>query len=163
MPQKIKVGMAQMSLAERGDQIETQALGSCVAIILYDPYAKIGGMAHPMLPDIYCAKESSRSNKAKFVNTAAEELLKVMIQRGAQKKFIKAKLAGGANMFPDITREDSDNIGWRNVEAARQKLRELEIVVAAEDVGGHMGRTVVLDVETGILKVRMMTRGEKEI
>ena len=78
-----------------------------------------------------------------------------------KKDLIRAKLAGGANMFPDISR--SDHIGKRNVDAAKKALTELRIPLIAEDTGGTYGRTIVLDTATGKLKVRSLARGEKEI
>lgn len=163
MSEKIRVGMAKLAVAKGPIEIETQALGSCVGIVLYDPYAKIGGISHAMLPDVNCAKESSRDNTGKFVNTAIEILISKMIKKGANKKFIQAKLAGGANMFPDISTEGAMHIGKRNTEAARKMLEELGIEIIAEDIGGSFGRTITLNTETGKLRVRSLSLGVREI
>lgn len=159
----MRVAMAQLAVAKSPDFIETQALGSCVGIVLYEPYAKVGGIAHAMLPDVNFAKESSRGNPAKFVNTAIEQLLNTMIEQGANKKYIKAKLAGGANMFPDITREDTMHIGKRNSDAAKEYLDKMKISIVAEETGGSVGRTITLDTDTGKLRVRSIAQGEREI
>jgi len=159
----IRVAMAQFSIAKKPDCLETQALGSCVGIALYDPYVKVGGLSHAMLPDINEAKESSRSNPGKFVNSSIDELLELMMKEGAGKAHIKAKLTGGANMFPDITRQDMMHVGRRNVEAAKNKLSEMKIAIIAEDTGGSIGRTITLDTNTGRLKVRSIAQGEREI
>lgn len=159
----IRVCMAQVGVAKNPDLIETQALGSCVGVALYDPYAYVGGIAHAMLPDALDAKESSREKLEKFVNTAIEVLLEKMEELGAKRKFIKAKLAGGANMFPNISSNANMPIGERNTSAARIKLSELGIPIEAEDIGGSFGRTIILDTSTGKLKVRSATLGEKEI
>jgi chemotaxis protein CheD len=159
----IRVGMAQFAVAKNPSFLETQSLGSCVGVALYEPQHKIGGMAHPMLSDIRFAKESSRTNLGKFVNTAIEELIKEMIRQGARKEYIEAKLAGGANMFPDIPKQDVMHIGRRNVEAAKEKLEELGIPIIAEETGGSVGRTISLDTTTGKLRVRTAMLGEREI
>lgn len=163
MAESIRVSMAHLAVAKAPDKIETQALGSCVGVVLYDPYAKVGGISHAMLPDVNDAKEGSRGNLAKFVNTALEMLLSKMIDAGANPKYVKAKLAGGANMFPDISKENSPHIGRRNTDAARMYLTKVKIPIVAEDVGGSCGRTIVLDTVTGKLKVRTIAHGEKEI
>lgn len=163
MAQKIHVSMAEFAVGKGDDLIETQALGSCVGVVLYEPYKKIGGISHAMLPSITEAKESSRSNLAKFVDTGIVGLINEMIKQGAMKKYIRAKLAGGANMFPDITNSKSIHIGKRNTEAAKKKLAELEIPITAEETGGSYGRTIILDVSTGKLKVKTFNFGEKEI
>lgn len=159
----IRVGISQLSIAKSPDSLETQALGSCVAVVLYDSCAKIGGLAHTMLPDQSSAKKSSRDDLAKFVDTATEELLRIMIKNGARKDLIKAKLVGGANMFPDIAVPDKLHIGKRNSDTAKMKLEELGIKLVAEDTGGSLGRTVILDTATGDLLVRTIRFGEKII
>jgi len=155
--------MAQLAVTKSPDRIETQALGSCIGIVLYEPFKKIGGLSHAMLPDMNDVKEDSRTNPAKFVNTAIEKLLKEMTKEGANKMLIEAKLVGGANMFPDISKEASLHIGRRNADAAKDYLNKAGISVIAEDVGGSRGRTISLDTETGRLKVRTVAQGEAEI
>lgn len=163
MAETICVHMAQLAVAKIPDKIETQALGSCVGIVLYDSYTKIGGLAHTMLPEREVVKKSSQINLAKFADTATEELVKKMISEGAKKRFINAKLAGGADMFPEISKQGLTHIGKRNIDAAKAKLKELNIPIIAEDIGGTFGRTITLDTVTGKLKVRSIARGEKEI
>lgn len=159
----IRVGMAQFATAKSPDILETQALGSCVGIVLYESYVKVGGLSHAMLPDIEFAKESSRSNPGKFVNSAMDGLMEEMFSKGAKKQFIKAKIVGGANMFPGIIRQDIIHVGRRNIETAKKKLEELGIPIIAEDTGGHIGRTISLDTSTGVLRVRTAMQGESEI
>ena len=158
----IRVGMAQLAVAKSPDKLETQALGSCVGTVLYDATTKIGGLSHAMLSDINDAKSSSRSNLAKFVNTAIEQLLSKMIELGARKRNIKARLAGGANMFPEI-KVDVLHIGQRNTNTARACLEKAKIPIIAEEIGGNFGRTINLDTETGVLHVRTIAHGEKDI
>ncbi|MDD5773905.1 MAG: chemotaxis protein CheD [bacterium] len=159
----IRVNMAQLAVVKSPDNIETRALGSCVGIVLYENYAKLGGLAHAMLPDGNNMKESLRNNPAKFVNSSIDMLLTQIIKLGADKRFIKAKIAGGANMFPNIIRDNSLSIGKRNVDAAKKKLKELEIPLIAEETGGSIGRTIILDTSTGKLKIRSIVHGVKEI
>ena len=69
----IKVGMADLKVAKAPDILTTLGLGSCVGIALYDNVAKIGGLAHIMLPDSTQIKNNS--NVAKFADTAIEQLI----------------------------------------------------------------------------------------
>ena len=158
-----RVGIAQLAVVKSPDRIEAQALGSCVAVVFYEPFAKIGGVAHAMLPDIKYAKKSSQGNMAKFVDSAIDILLKSMLDSGAKKPFIEAKLAGGANMFPDVTIDDSMQVGRRNSESAKRCLEKTGIPIIAEDLGGTFGRTVILDTETGKLEVRTIAHGTRHI
>ena len=147
MSEVIKVGMADLNLCRDPDIITTLGLGSCIGIALYDPSTKIGGLAHIMLPD--STKMRNNSNIAKFADTGIEELLNWMIKAGAVKSRLVAKIAGGAKMFEVSGLSDIGNVGQRNAEASRAKLKQLGIRLIAEDTGLNYGRTVELHCDNG--------------
>ena len=147
MSEVIKVGMADLNLCRDPDIITTLGLGSCIGIALYDPSTKIGGLAHIMLPD--STKMRNNSNIAKFADTGIEELLNRMIKAGAVKSRLVAKIAGGAKMFEVSGLSDIGNVGQRNAEASRAKLKKLGIRLIAEDTGLNYGRTVELHCDNG--------------
>lgn len=147
MSEVIKVGMADLNLCRDPDIITTLGLGSCIGIALYDPSTKIGGLAHIMLPD--STKMRNNSNIAKFADTGIEELLNRMIKAGAVKSRLVAKIAGGAKMFEVSGLSDIGNVGQRNAEASRAKLKQLGIRLIAEDTGLNYGRTVELHCDSG--------------
>ena len=147
MIEVIKVGMADLNLCRDPDIITTLGLGSCIGIALYDPSTKIGGLAHIMLPD--STKMRNNSNIAKFADTGIEELLNRMIKAGAVKSRLVAKIAGGAKMFEVSGLSDIGNVGQRNAEASRAKLKQLGIRLIAEDTGLNYGRTVELHCDNG--------------
>lgn len=162
MSKTICVGVAQFAVVVRPDKIETQALGSCVGVVLYDDISGVAGLLHAMLPDIGDATKKSHSNFPKFVNSGIESLLEQMIKKGAKKVSIKAKIIGGANMFPEIARATS-HIGQKNIESARETLANWGVKVVSEDVGGNVGRSVCFDTVTNVLKVRTVFGKEKEV
>lgn len=147
MSEVIKVGMADLNLCRDPDIITTLGLGSCIGIALYDLSTKIGGLAHIMLPD--STKMRNNSNIAKFADTGIEELLNRMIKAGAVKSRLVAKIAGGAKMFEVSGLSDIGNVGQRNAEASRAKLKQLGIRLIAEDTGLNYGRTVELHCDNG--------------
>ena len=147
MSEVIKVGMADLNLCRDPDIITTLGLGSCIGIALYDPSTKISGLAHIMLPD--STKMRNNSNIAKFADTGIEELLNRMIKAGAVKSRLVAKIAGGAKMFEVSGLSDIGNVGQRNAEASRAKLKQLGIRLIAEDTGLNYGRTVELHCDNG--------------
>lgn len=157
----IKVGMADLNTCKYPDSITTLGLGSCVGIVLYDPVTKIGGLAHAMLPDSKLI--NNNQNIAKFVDTGLNKLLEDMIQLGAKRYKIRAKLAGGAQMFKFDTTNDLMKIGQRNAEAAKLALKELRIPLVAEDTGENYGRTIELDTATGDLLIKSIGKGKKVI
>ncbi len=158
----IKVGMADLNVATNPSVLTTLGLGSCIGIALYDSTTKIAGLAHIMLPDSTQIKNNS--NIAKFADTATVQLLAQMIKIGANRRYIKAKLAGGAQMFTfsDQT-SDMMRIGARNAQAAQEILRKLGIMIVAQDTGKNYGRTIELYTEDGRLRIKTIGHGIKEI
>ena len=148
----IKVGMADLNICKAPDMITTLGLGSCIGIAVYDPVTKIGGLAHIMLPD--STQMRNNSNVAKFADTGLEELYRRMMKAGAARVGLKAKIAGGAQMFAFNANNDMLRVGDRNVEAVKKKLAQLGIPVIAQDTGKNFGRTIEFYPETGELLIR---------
>ncbi len=158
----ILVGMADLNVARSPDTLVTLGLGSCVGLILYDADKKFGGMAHIMLPTRPAGTESK--NKAKFADTAIEELRSRLFGMGASNKNLMAKMAGGAHMFSFSESSDILKVGLRNAEMCREILRDMRIPLVAEDTGGNCGRTIEFCCETFALKIRVASaNAEKTI
>lgn len=157
----IKVRMADLNVTRYPGVLTTLGLGSCVGIALYDPLTKIGGLAHIMLPDSTQIKNNS--NIAKFADTATVKLIEEMIQIGAKKDRIVAKLAGGAQMFSFNQSSDLMRVGVRNVTASQNILNSLGIPILASDTGENYGRTIELYTEDGRLVIKTIGHGIKQI
>lgn len=157
----IKVGMADLNVALSPDKLRTTGLGSCVGVVLYDRVKKVAGMAHVMLPSSQLAKNNS--NPAKFADTAIPLLIKNMEELGASRYRFIAKMAGGAQMFSFSTGGDAMRIGERNVKACKEILERENITIVAEDTGGNFGRTIEVDADTGILTIKTVNQGVKEV
>lgn len=161
MPELIKVGMADLKAGKSPDSIISYGLGSCVGIALYDAQAKVGGLAHIMLPDSTQARATD--NQAKFADTALPLLLDQILRLGAVRSRITAKIAGGSQMFSFVQATDIMRIGDRNAEAVRAVLKSLSIRLLVEDCGGNYGRTVELMLDSGIFVIKTVDKGEKKL
>jgi chemotaxis protein CheD len=157
----IKVGMADLNVTYCPGVLTTLGLGSCIGICLYDPSTKISGLAHIMLP--YSTQIKNNSNKAKFADTGIIKLMDVMLKMGARRSSIISKIAGGAQMFSFNDSSDIMRIGVRNISATKEVLKQLNIPITAEDTGGNHGRTIELFSETGILLIKTIGYGTKQI
>jgi len=163
MNEVIKVGMADMKAASSPGIITTLGLGSCVGIVFYDDINRIGGMAHIMLPSSRISNVEI-INDAKFADTAIEKLLELMYDKGSKLVNITAKLAGGAQMFANRNgKNDVLKIGQKNVEQTLRILQEKDIKVVAQDTGGNYGRTIELHTDTGVLLIKTIGHGVKQI
>ena len=157
----IKVVMADLNIGKSPDVITTIGLGSCIGIAVYDSVTKIGGLAHIMLPD--STRMKNNSNVAKFADTGIEELIKKITEAGASKTRMVAKIAGGARMFEVSGLSDVGNIGAKNAEASKKKLKELGIRLIAEDTGLNYGRTVELNCANGDFLIKSVGKENKII
>lgn len=157
----VRIGMADLNVCKAPDVITTLGLGSCIGLTLYDPRQKIGGMVHYMLPDSTII--SDNSNIAKFADTGIRELLKRMLQAGANRYSLEAKIAGGARMFAVRRSSLIGNIGEKNTIAAKEILKELNIKLVAEDTGLNFGRTVELHCDTGDFYIKAVNKPVKII
>jgi chemotaxis protein CheD len=154
---EIIVKVADLQVGGAGDILVTVGLGSCIAIVLHDAEAQVGGMAHVLLPSP--ALSRADGNPAKSPQTAIPRLLELMAGRGASARRISARLAGGASMFAALAPPGTIHMGERNIVASRQALNVHGIPLVAEAVGGDFGRTVRLDVAEGSLEVRSVAHG----
>ena len=127
-------------------QIST-VLGSCVAVCLWDRVARRGGMNHIMLP----LWNGEGLATPKYGNIAMEKLLAKVLSIGCRRENVVAKVFGGANVSG--TGLEVFMIGGRNITLATQMLEEFRIVVVAKDVGGRVGRKIIMNSETGVVLV----------
>lgn len=160
MSNVISVGMADLKTTRAPNILMTAGLGSCIGICIHDPIQKVGGMAHIMLPT---AGNAPAANPAKYADTAMELLVAEILRLGASKSRLRAKMAGGAQMFSFPGKPPVLKIGDRNAEQVTLELKRLGIPLLVSDVGGSFGRTIHFDVGSGDLRVRTINHGEKVI
>ncbi len=141
------VGISEYAVSgSSGDTLVTYSLGSCVGLVLHDPVAGVGGLLHSMMP-------ASRANPAKaaeipamYTDTGAQLLVQALFDLGATRANLVAKVVGAASQ---VDKESYFRIGERNHAVVRKVLWKNEILIAAEDVGGSVSRTVYLEIGTG--------------
>lgn len=160
MADLISVGISEWKIAQKPDRMRSSGLGSCVAVVLYTEVTGLAAMAHVMLPDHHLAKADF--HPAKFADTAVPGLLEMLVKRGARQSDIKAKFAGGAEMFPSV-QSRLPSVGSRNIAAVEKALNDFQIPIIAQDTGGHAGRTIEFNTTTGALHIRTVKSGEHDI
>ncbi len=155
------VGMGEIMVAESPNLLRAVGIGSCIAVTLYDRDTTIGSLAHIVLP---CIEEAhNKSHPARFTDVAIGMMIDEMKAQGAHIQDIRAKIFGGANMFPEIISADSTmNIGGRNISAVREELEKHNIEIVAEEVGDNIGCSVFFNTEDGSVIVKTAHNGEKK-
>lgn len=130
--------------AVEADRPIATLLGSCVAVCLYDPKLKIGGMNHFLLPS---RARSANADTDIILNGdyAMEILANSLFNQGARKERLVAKAFGGGTIVSSIRMA----IGERNAEFAREWLEREGIPLVASDLSGPWSRKVVFVPQTG--------------
>ena len=145
--EQIVVGMADCRVGDApGQVLATYALGSCIGLAIHDAAAGVGGLLHFMLPDSGIDRGRGRDNPWMFADTGIPLMLERVFARGASKRRLTVRAAGGASMM------DPDNIfdiGRRNYLAMRKILWKAGVMVHGEAVGGARSRTVRLEIGSG--------------
>ena len=147
----IVLGMADLMVVSAPVKLITLGLGSCIGLVVYDSFAKVAGMAHIMLPDSRGLHGSEKVGK--FADTAVPAIIEEMLKKGATRPRIKAKIAGGAQMFslPGASAE------------FLTRLARMGIALIASDTGGNKGRTIEFSTSNWMLKVKTLGKGVSEI
>ena len=152
----ITVPMGRMAVAHRHEQLRSIGLGSCVAIVIFAPTQQLAALAHCMLPE----RDDAPEPLSKYADTSVPALLDLLRERGASPPFAAA-LIGGASMFPGVPTDFMHDLAGSTVRAARKALADASIPVRVEDVGGHAGRSVVIEPSTQRVMVRTIREGER--
>jgi chemotaxis protein CheD len=139
------------------DTLVIYGLGSCVAIVMYDPRLHIGGMLHALLPE---SRTMPNGRIPKFVNQGIPLLLENMIELGAHRTRLLTYVIGGSQVISLPEFNSHLSIGMRNVEAAQQSLKALRLPINGQAIGGKLGRSVKLHIGSG--KVTFKTIGQAE-
>jgi chemotaxis protein CheD len=136
------------------DTLVTHALGSCIAVVLYDPLARVAGLLHYMLPESSLDPDKASRRPFIFADSGIALFFEIASQLGAAKSRSVVTAMGGAQM---LVPAGSLKIGQRNYEAMKNALRKAGITLYKEEIGGTCSRSIAIDVATGCL--RLLTRG----
>lgn len=129
----------------------TTPLGSCVALVAYDPTTKTGGIAHIMLPGT--TSDENAVESCKFAGNAIECLMHQFVDMGADESKLRICLAGGAN----VLREKNKNVGAEVIESVFEHLAKRNLTSVTSSLGGYERRTARLNLDSGIV---IITVGE---
>jgi chemotaxis protein CheD len=155
------IGVADMAISNKADEtLITYSLGSCIAVVIYDPVARVGGMLHLMLPEASMDMEKAKIKPAMFADSGIPVLFKQSYQLGANKRNAIVKIAGGSQIMDE---NGVFNIGKRNHLSVRKVFWKNNVVIAAEHIGGNVNRTVRLEIATGRVLVKVSGFGEIEL
>ena len=148
----LTVGVGDCKVSNGADSVlTTYALGSCIAVAIYDPVAGVGGLLHFMLPESSLNPDRAGQNPFVFADTGIPMLFHAAYGIGAEKRRLVVRVVGGAQVMDE---NGVFNVGKRNHLALRKIFWKAGVMIHGEEVGGTSSRTVRLEVSTGRFLIR---------
>lgn len=156
--QRLVVGVGDLGVSNNAMlTLSTYALGSCIAVTVYDPTVRVAGLLHLMLPDSAISPDKAAVQPAMFADTGLPLLFKSVAGLGASRARMKIFLAGGASVLAD---SQVFKIGERNIDATTGWLARNGFRIERAEVGGVLNRSVHLEVGTGKGVLKIATQSE---
>ena len=157
----IMVGLGEVKASQDPEAVlACLGLGSCVAVSVFDPVAKVGAMAHVVLPKSH-GKTGERAGR--YADVAVPLLLQQVRELGAADSRLRIYLAGGAQMSLAPGLGTAFKIGEDNVSAVIAVLSEEGLKPKAMETGGNKGRTMRLYIESGKATVASAGQENREL
>jgi chemotaxis protein CheD len=157
----VVIGISDLKVSNKAnDVLVTYALGSCIAVAVYDPKVKVGGLLHYMLPDSSLDSNKAKATPGMFADTGIPLLFKACYNLGAKKNSMIVKVIGGASILDDT---NFFRIGQKNIMAVRKMFWKNNVMISGEDTGSNYNRTVRLEVNTGKVFIKRSGGALKEL
>jgi chemotaxis protein CheD len=149
---RVAVLQGHYEVTSNPDTVLTTVLGSCVAACMWDASARVGGMNHFLLPH---ARNEGRSDVQRYGVHAMELLVNALLNAGARRSALEAKLFGGAQIS-----EGFGDVGRSNAEFATDFLAREGIVFRGGSLGGRAARRVEFWAVSGRARQRAVVDGD---
>ena len=120
-------------------------LGSCVAVCLFDPVTRVGGMNHILLPGQ--ADLQHYDAPTRYALNAMDLLITDIMKLGGNRHHLTAKVFGGGNIIPSISEEFG--MGQKNIAFVLEFLRIENIRITGQDLGGFDSRRIYFHTDSG--------------
>ncbi|MBN1189018.1 MAG: chemotaxis protein CheD [Dehalococcoidales bacterium] len=158
----INVGIGELAISNDANQVlKCIGIGSCIALCAYDPVARIGGIAHMLLP--CCRNMEEISSPVKYIDNGVPFMLNKMVKKGATRSNMILKIAGGAKMLAIPGSNPNLDIGQKNIAGIKAALSRENIAICGADLGGSNGRTIELFIVNGKVTVKAVNGSIKEL
>jgi chemotaxis protein CheD len=155
-----KILPGEFYVSRNGEMVST-VLGSCVSACIRDRQLGVGGMNHFMLPQEGKFSTDNWGGEvglaSRYGNWAMEFLINSVLKLGGSRRNLEVKVFGGGNVLTNMT-----EIGTRNIEFVLNYLRNEELEIAAQDLGGPYPRKILYFPDTGAVKVKKLIKVENE-
>lgn len=147
---QIHLAPGQLLVLRQGGVVST-VLGSCVAVTMFHAESRLAAICHAMLaePNPLEPRAADDERRFRFMAIALPTMIDLYRRASVLPPAIQVKVFGGANVIQYSDATDSLAIGSSNVAITRRILADAGLTIAAENTGGHRGRKIIFDADTG--------------
>ena len=143
------------------DDMLVAETGTGIVICMYDPEVHIGGIAHVLIPDNlaknFKSAEDSNHPLIRHIKEPLDNLIKALKQKGAGKKRVNIRMAGGASIM-----NDTFDIGLTNSVFCQNEIVKKGLNLITKNVGGKHSRRVHFFPYTGRMEKYPLRRKEDQ-
>lgn len=155
------VGISDMKVSKNPKEtLITYSLGSCIAVLVWDPKVKVAGLLHYMLPDSKIDPGRAQKSPYMFGDIGIPMLFRAAYGLGAVKERLHVYVVGGSQIMDSAA---VFNIGTRNYEVVKRLFAKNAIRPMKEDVGGSVNRTIRIELSTAKILLKVSGKGEFEL
>jgi chemotaxis protein CheD len=140
----------QMHFSSKPASLRT-LLGSCLAVTLWHPARKLGGMCHFLLPTRQ--RKPGEPLDGRYGDEALEAMVALLRATRTEPREYQAHLYGGADTMPEGSALKF-NVGERNIEQGFNLVDRYGFEIQGVDVGEDVPRTVTLSLASGEVRMR---------
>ena len=130
-------------------------LGSCIAVVIWHPKYKLGGMCHFVLPK--CSNDKSNSLNGRFAEDAFEMFRLAIIQHHTLTQDYEVSVFGGSLMNPSAYSKEN-SIGEVNSLFTEVLMKNYSFNVKKRDLRGFSARKLSFDTNTGDITSKYVDR-----
>lgn len=132
-------------------------LGSCVAITLWHPQFRIGGMCHYLLPEDRMANKDNQLD-GRYADKALQLFVHEIRNAGTHPCEYEVKMFGGGNQFNGHEFTNMSKIPEQNIQTGKKLLLHHGFKLSSFHLGGNGHRNVILDNWSGHVWVQHVNR-----
>lgn len=147
----VNVHSGEYHVADSPEELMVTILGSCVAACVFDPFSKVAGMNHFLVPGNIMLDPSPR-----YGIFLMEYMINEVLKRGGIRSRLIVKIFGGASLMEGSSLE----IGQQNIKFAQEYFANEGMEIAASDVGGNYARRIHFNANNGKVMLRKLSRNE---
>jgi len=130
-----QINIGQTYTTKEPDVVLNTLVGSCISVCMVDKTNGVYGINHFMLP----GSNHKHNKDPKYGAYATDLLIEQMVEKGADRKHMEARVFGAGKVID----QDIFEVGTNNANFILKYLGTLKIPIVHSDLGGDYGRNIL--------------------